>query len=236
MESQVSDSVSIGPYVHVGKNCAIKPNVTIHPFVCIGDNVEIDEGTIIYPHVTVYDKVVIGRNVRIHSGSVIGSDGFGYVWDGSRHVKIPHVGSVIIEDDVEIGANVTIDRGELNHTIIRKGTKIDNLVQIAHNVSIGEHSIIIAQTGISGSAAIGRNVILAGQTGVADHVSVGDGVMAGGRAGITGDVPAGSLISGTPHMPHKEWLRTSIYLKKLPRLFQRIRQIEKILHLEDVND
>ncbi len=232
----VSESVSIGPYVHVGKDCVIEDNVTLHPFVCVGENVTVGEGTTIYPHVTVYDNVTIGKNVTIHSGSIIGSDGFGYVWDGSRHVKIPHVGNVIIEDDVEIGANVTIDRGELDHTVIRRGTKIDNLVQIAHNVSIGEHSIIIAQTGISGSVTIGRNVVLAGQTGVADHVSVGDGVMAGGRAGITGDVPAGSLISGTPHMPHKEWLRINIYLKKLPRLFQRIKRMEKILHLEDVDD
>ena len=235
-ETIIAEDASVAPYVYIGKHSIIHSSVTIHPFVHVGNNVTIAEGSTLYPHVTIYDNTIIGRNVTVHSGSVIGSDGFGYVWNGTKHVKIPHVGKVVIEDDVEIGANVTIDRSELSETVIKKGTKIDNLVQIAHNVSIGEHSIIIAQTGISGSVSIGRNVVLAGQTGIADHVSVGDGVMAGGRAGITGDVPSGSLVSGTPHMPHKDWLKVNIYLKKLPLLFQRIKRIEKRLNLEDSND
>jgi UDP-3-O-[3-hydroxymyristoyl] glucosamine N-acyltransferase len=234
-QSRISKDVSIAPYVFIDNKAVIKSGVTIYPFVFIGENVIIDEGSTIYPHVTVYNNVSIGRNVTIHSGTVIGSDGFGYVWDGEKHAKIPHIGKVIIEDNVEIGANVTIDRAELGQTIIKKGTKIDNLVQIAHNVSIGENSIIVSQVGISGSATIGKNVVLAGQTGVADHVTVGDNVMAGGRTGITGDVPPNSLISGTPHMPHKEWLKQSIYLKKLTLLFGKIKKIEKTLHLEDNN-
>jgi UDP-3-O-[3-hydroxymyristoyl] glucosamine N-acyltransferase len=234
-QSRIAKDVSIAPYVFIDNKAVIKSGVTIYPFVCIGENVIIDEGSTIYPHVTLYDNVAIGKNVTIHSGTVIGSDGFGYMWDGEKHVKIPHIGKVIIEDNVEIGANVTIDRAELGQTIIKKGAKIDNLVQIAHNVSIGENSIIVSQVGISGSATIGKNVVLAGQAGVADHVTVGDNVMAGGRAGITGDVPPNSLISGTPHMPHKEWLKQSIYLKKLPLLFEKIKKIEKTLHLEDNN-
>lgn len=235
-QAKIEKDVSIGPYVFIGKKVVIKSGVTIYPFVCIGENVTVGEGSTIYPHVTLYDNAIIGKNVTIHSGTVIGSDGFGYMWDGKKHAKIPHIGKVIIEDDVEIGANVTIDRAELSQTIIKKGTKIDNLVQIAHNVSIGENSIIVSQVGISGSVTIGKNVVLAGQTGVADHVTIGDNVMAGGRAGITGDVPPNSLISGTPHMPHKEWLKQSIYLKKLPLLFEKMRKIEKTLHLEDGND
>jgi UDP-3-O-[3-hydroxymyristoyl] glucosamine N-acyltransferase len=235
-KSRIAKDVSIAPYAFIDKKTVIKSGVTIYPFVYIGENVIIDEGSTIYPHVTIYDNVTIGKNVIIHSGTVIGSDGFGYIWNGEKHVKIPHIGKVAIEDNVEIGANVTIDRAELGQTIIKKGTKIDNLVQIAHNVSIGENSIIVSQVGISGSVTIGKNVVLAGQTGVADHVTIGDNVMAGGRAGITGDVPPNSLISGTPHMPHKEWLRQSIYLKKLPLLFDKMKKIEKTLHLEDIND
>lgn len=234
-QSRIAKDVSIAPYVFIDKKAVIKSGVTIYPFVCIGENVTINEGTTIYPHVTIYDNVAIGKNVIIHSGTVIGSDGFGYMWDGEKHVKIPHIGKVTIEDNVEIGANVTIDRGSLGQTIIKKGTKIDNLVQIAHNVSIGENSIIVSQVGISGSVTIGKNVVLAGQTGVADHVTIGDNVMAGGRAGITRDVPPNSLISGTPHMPHKEWLKLHIYLKKLPLLFEKMKKIENKLHLEDSN-
>ncbi len=235
-QAKIEKNVSIAPYVFIDKKTVIKSDSTIFPFVCIGENVTIGEGSTIYPHVTLYDNVTIGRNVTIHSGTVIGSDGFGYMWDGEKHAKIPQIGKVTIEDDVEIGANVTIDRAALGETIIKRGTKIDNLVQIAHNVSIGEHSIIVSQVGISGSVTIGKNVVLAGQTGVADHVTVGDNVMAGGRAGITGDVPPNSIISGTPHMPHKDWLKQSIYLKKLPLLFEKMKKIEKTLHLEDGND
>lgn len=234
-ESKVAESASIAPYAFLDKRTTISAGAVIHPFVYIGENTVIGEGSIVYPHVTIYGNVTIGNNVTIHSGTVIGSDGFGYIWDGTKHAKIPHIGKVIIEDNVEIGANVTIDRASLGQTIIKKGTKIDNLVQIAHNVSIGENSIIVSQVGISGSVSIGNNVVLAGQTGVRDHVVIGDNVMAGGRTGITGNVPSNSLISGTPHMPHKEWLKLNIYLKKLPLLFEKIKKIEEKLHLEDGN-
>lgn len=234
--AHVAGEASIAPYVFIGDGAVIKGNVTLFPFVYIGDNTVIDEDTTIYPHVTIYNDVLIGKRVIIHGGTVIGSDGFGYMWDGKKHAKIPQLGNVEIEDDVEIGANVAVDRASLGKTIIRKGTKIDNLVQIAHNVSIGENSVIVAHVGIAGSATIGNNVVLAGQVGVKDHTTIGNNVQAGGQTGITKDVPDNMLIMGTPHMPHREWMKLQNYLKKLPALFERIKKVEQKLHLEEDHD
>ncbi len=235
-ETDIAPSASIRPFACIESGVFIGERVTIHSFAYIGSNSTIGEGSVIHPHVTIYPGTKIGKNVTIHANTAIGSDGFGYVWDGTKHAKIPQIGSVIIEDDVEIGANVAIDRASLGSTVIGKGTKIDNLVQIAHNVTIGQNSIIVSQVGIAGSARIGNNVVLAGQVGVKDHTTVGDGVMAGGGTGITKDVPAGSLIWGTPHAPHKEWMKLQIYIKKLPSLFERIKKIEKKLPPEDNDD
>jgi UDP-3-O-[3-hydroxymyristoyl] glucosamine N-acyltransferase len=234
--SQISDEATIYPYAYIGEKSIVEKNAVIYPFVHIGDEVTIGEGTVIYPHAVIYDKVIIGRRVTIHGGAVLGSDGFGYIWDGEKHVKIPQIGIVEIEDDVEIGSNVAIDRASLGKTLIKKGTKIDNLVQIAHNVSIGENSIIVSQVGIAGSSTIGNNVILAGQVGVRDHVVIGNNVRAAGGTGITKSVPENSLISGNPHMPHKEWLRFQGHLKNLPKLNNRIKKIEKKLQMEVVDD
>jgi UDP-3-O-[3-hydroxymyristoyl] glucosamine N-acyltransferase len=219
--AQVSPEAAIMPFVYVGNGSIIEKKVTVYPFTYIGENVTIGEETLIYSNVSLYSGVTIGKRVIIHAGSVLGSDGFGYTWDGARHRKIAQLGSLVIEDDVEIGANTAIDRGSLGKTFIGKGVKIDNLVQIAHNVTVGENSIIVSQVGIAGSSSLGRNVILAGQVGVRDHVTIGDNVKAGGGTGITKDVAAGSTIMGTPHMPHREWLRLQHYLKKLPDLFHR---------------
>ena len=231
----IGDGVVVSPYVFIGKGTMIKGNVILYPFVYIGENVQIGEGTTICPHVTVCDGAIIGKRVTIHGGAVIGSDGFGYIWDGKSHVKIPQLGIVEIGDDVEIGANTTIDKASLGKTVIRKGVKIDNLVQIAHNVSIGENSIVVSQVGIAGSAVIGRNVVLAGQVGVKDHAIVGDNVKAGGGTGITKNVPENSLIMGYPHLPHREWAKLQSYLKRLPKLFDKIRKIERKLGLEVEN-
>jgi UDP-3-O-[3-hydroxymyristoyl] glucosamine N-acyltransferase len=233
--AKVAKGASIAPYVHIEEGAVIGKNVTLYPFVYIGENVVVGEKTKIYPNVTIYDGVKIGKQVTVHGGTVIGSDGFGYVWDGKKHVKIPQLGTVEIEDEVEIGANVTIDRASLGKTIIKKGTKIDNLVQIAHNVTVGENSIIVSQVGIAGSATIGNNVILAGQTGVRDHVTVGNNVKAGGRTGITKDVPDNMLIMGTPHMPFKEWAKLQGYFNLLPQLFTKVKNMEKKL-LGETND
>lgn len=235
-DAEIASDVSVSPFVHIGQRVKIENGVCIYPFVYLGDGASIGEDTVIYSGVTIYDRTEIGKRVTIHAGSVIGADGFGYVWDGERHRKIPQLGKVIIEDDVEIGANVTIDRASIDKTVIKKGTKIDNLVQIAHNVTIGENSIIVAQVGIAGSSKIGRNVVLAGQVGVRDHVIIGDNVRAGGQTGITKDVKAGSSVSGTPHMPHKEWLRLQVQLKRLPELFERMRKIEERLFPGEAND
>ena len=235
-ETEIAASASIGPFACIEKGVVIAEDVTIYPFVYIGEGTIIGEGSTIHPNVTIYNNTKIGKNVTIHSNTAIGSDGFGYTWDGTKHAKIPQIGSVIIEDEVEIGSNVSIDRASLGSTIIGKGTKIDNLVQVAHNVRIGRDSIIVSQVGIAGSARIGNNVILAGQVGVKDHATVGDRVMAGGQTGITKDVPPGSLIWGTPHMPHKEWMRLQMYVKKLPALFERMKKIEKKLLPEDDDD
>ncbi len=231
-EAEISGTAIIYPYAYVGSGAKIKDNAILYPFVHIGENAVIGEGTVIYPHVTIYDGVLIGNNVVIHSGTVLGSDGFGYVWDGTKHVKIPQLGIVEIGDDVEIGANVTIDRASLGKTLIKKGTKIDNLVQIAHNVTIGENSVIVALVGIAGSSSVGNNVILAGQVGVKDHVKIGNNVMAAGGTGITKDVPDNSIISGTPHMSHKEWLKLQSYIKNLPKLYEKMKKVEKRLNLE----
>jgi UDP-3-O-[3-hydroxymyristoyl] glucosamine N-acyltransferase len=234
--AKVAKGVSIASYVHVEDGAIIEKDVTLYPFVYIGENVTVGEKTKIYPNVTIYDGVKIGKKVTVQSGTVIGSDGFGYVWDGNKHVKIPQLGIVEIEDEVDIGANVTIDRASLGKTTIKKGTKIDNLVQIAHNVTVGENSIIVAQVGIAGSATIGNNVILAGQTGVRDHVTVGNNVKAGGRTGITKDVPDNTLIMGTPHMPFKEWAKLQGYFSLLPKLFSKVKIMEKKLFGETDND
>ncbi len=230
--ASIADGASISAYAYIEKGAVLEKNVSIYPFVYVGEGVRIGEGSTMFPHVTLYNGVVIGKRVTIHGGTVVGGDGFGYVWDGKRHAKIPQLGIVEIEDDVEIGANVTIDRASLGKTRIGKGVRIDNLTQVAHNVSIGENSIIVAQVGIAGSAVIGRNVVIAGQAGVRDHAVVGDNVKAGGQTGITCDVPENSLIMGTPHMPHREWARLQGYLRRLPKLFETVRRIERKLHPE----
>jgi UDP-3-O-[3-hydroxymyristoyl] glucosamine N-acyltransferase len=236
LDARVSDGASIAPFARVESGAVIDKGVTIYPFAYIGENVTIGEDTTIYPHAVIFRDVKVGKRVAIHSGTVVGDDGFAYIWDGTRHVKIPQLGRVEIEDDVEIGTNVTIDRASLGQTVIRKGTKIDNQVQVAHNVSIGENSIIVAQVGIAGSTTIGRNVILAGKVGVKDHVRIGDNVRAGGGTGITKDVPAGSVIMGTPHMAHRDYARLQAYLKKLPQLFERMKKVETKLPAEEQGD
>lgn len=228
-DAKIGRDVTIYPFVFVDSGTRIEEGVKIYPFVSIGKNVIIGKGSKIYSNVTIYDRTVIGRGVVIHGGSVIGSDGFGYFFDGERHRKIPQIGNVVIEDEVEIGANVTIDRATIGSTIIRKGVKIDNLVQIAHNVEIGENSIIVAQVGIAGSVKIGKNVILSGQVGVKDHVRIGNNVKASGKTGITKDVKDGEIVSGTPHMAHEEWKKLQFYIKRLPFLFEKVKEMEKKL-------
>ncbi|MBL0700594.1 MAG: UDP-3-O-(3-hydroxymyristoyl)glucosamine N-acyltransferase [Desulfosarcina sp.] len=219
----------IGPFAVMGKNVTLGDRVILHPGVVIGDDVTIGDDVKIYPNVTIYDSCRIGSRIIIHAGSVIGSDGFGFAPDGTRYHKITHTGIVRIEDDVEIGAGNTIDRGTFGETIIKQGVKTDNLVHIAHNVIIGENSVIVAQVGISGSTTIGKNAILAGQAGLAGHLKIGNNVTIGPQSGIAKSVLDGSIVSGSIGMPHSLWLRVQNILPKLPELKKKLMEIEKRL-------
>lgn len=220
---------AIGPMTVVGNHVRIGKRATIYPGVVIGDNVTIGNDVRLYPHVAVLERCRLGHRVTIQAGSVIGSDGFGFAPDGDIYHKIPHTGIVQIDDDVEIGAANTIDRGTFGMTHIKNGVKTDNLVHIAHNVTVGENTVLVAQVGISGSTTIGRHVVLAGQVGVAGHIHIGDHVMVGGQSGISGDVPASQIISGSPTMPHKTWLRVQRIIPRLPDLRKKISALEKRL-------
>lgn len=222
-------NVTIYPFVYIGDRCRIEDRVTLYPGVYLGEDSTIGEDSILYPNVTVYPGSIIGKRVILHGGVVIGADGFGYVKDGNKNVKIPQVGGVIIEDDVEVGANSTIDRAALGRTIIRKGVKIDNLVMVAHNVEIGEDSIIVAQVGIAGSTKIGKNVILAGQVGVINHLEIGDNVMVGPQSGVAENLPANQVFTGSPAIPHREWLRSAALFSKLPEMKRLLSEMEKRL-------
>jgi UDP-3-O-[3-hydroxymyristoyl] glucosamine N-acyltransferase len=228
--SHVGKNVSIYPYVYIGEEAVIGDDVVLFAGVFIGDEVKIGNRTVVYPNVSVLENCVIGNNVIIHAGTVIGSDGFGFVQDGPTSIKIPQIGIVQIDDNVEIGANNTIDRAALGKTWIKKGVKTDNLVHVAHNVVIGEDTIVVAQAGISGSVNIGRQVIIGGQVGISDHVDIGDKAMIGSQSGIAKSVLSGEVVSGTPSMPHRLWLKTSGLIKKLPGFSERLRHLEKKLH------
>jgi len=227
--AKLGKDLSLYPFVYVGDRCLIGDRVTLYPGVYVGEDAAVGEDSILYPNVSVYPGAVVGKRVILHSGVVIGSDGFGYVKEGKKNVKIPQVGTVEIEDDVELGANTTVDRAALGKTIIRRGTKIDNLVQVAHNVVIGEDSILCAQAGISGSTKIGSNVTLAGQVGVVDHVEIGDNVIVGAQAGVTHNLPGNQGYVGSPALPHREFLRSNAVFPKLPEMRKRFVDMEKRL-------
>lgn len=215
------------PGVYVGPGAVIGKKVVLYPGVKIGPQAVIGDDSILYYNVAVYGRCVIGKRVILHAGVVVGSDGFGFADPGRNNFKVPQVGIVQIDDDVEIGANTTIDRAALGKTWIQKGVKIDNLVQIAHNVIIGRNSIIVAQVGISGSTTLGSSVIIGGQAGLVGHINIGDAVMIGAQSGISEDVEANQIVSGSPHMPHRQWLRTQAIVGRLPDLYKKISLLEK---------
>ena len=231
----LGDNVSVGPYVVIADKVSIGDNTVIYPFSYVGKNSKIGSNCIVYPHVVIRESIFVGNRVIIHPSSVIGSDGFGYDTqrDGT-HFKIPQLGTVVIEDDVEIGACVTIDRARFNKTVIGKGSKIDNLCQIAHNVIIGPYCLIAAQAGVSGSSVLGRNVVFGGQVGVADHVKLGDFVMAAGKSGITKSFPEPkTVLFGIPARPIDKARDMVASVGLLPKLFGRVRALEaKIKELE----
>lgn len=231
----IAKTAQVDPSAHVGAFCAIGERVRIGARAVLqgGNHIAADcvlgEETNLFPNVTLYPRCQIGNRVTIHAGSVIGSDGFGYVRDEGIHRKVPQIGNVIIHDDVEIGANVTIDRGALGSTIIGKGTKIDNLVQIGHNVVIGEHCIIVSQVGVAGSTKLGSYVTLAGQAGIAGHLKIGDGATVAAQSGVMNDIPAGEKWLGTPALPGQQTKRIYIGWQRLPELMQRVNELERQL-------
>ena len=230
---EIGPQASIWPFVTLGDRCHIGARVTLYPGVFIGDNATIGDDTVLYPNVTVREGCRIGSRVIIHSGTVIGSDGFGYVQHEGRHHKIPQLGIVCIEDDVELGANVTVDRATFGRTVIKRGTKVDNLVQVAHNVSIGEHSILVAQVGIAGSTRLGHHVIVGGQAGLADHLEIGDQVMIAARSGVNRSLTGNQIVSGAPVMPHEVAMKAMAVIPRLPELRRQLRDLEhRMLDLE----
>jgi UDP-3-O-[3-hydroxymyristoyl] glucosamine N-acyltransferase len=222
----VGKNAQLGAGAHVGACAVVKDGArigarsVIDAGAVVGEGAVIGDDCVIHPRVTIYPRVVIGNRVIIHAGAVIGSDGFGYVTDAGQHLKIPQVGNVVIEDDVEIGANTTIDRATLGSTLVKRGSKIDNLVQIAHNNVIGEHCLLAAQVGLAGSVTLGRYVALGGQVGVADHITIGDQTMIGAQGGVIGDVAPKQILWGTPTQPNREWLRQLASLKRLPEIIK----------------
>jgi len=221
--------ISVYPSVTIGDRCSIGDRVILYPGVSVGEESTIGEDSILHPNVSIYPRTTIGKRVILHAGVVIGSDGFGYAKDGKKNIKVPQVGTVEIEDDVEIGANTTVDRATLGKTLIRRGVKIDNLVQVAHNVVIGEDSIVVAQVGISGSTKLGSNVTVGGQAGFVGHISIGDNVMIGAQSGVMNDLASNQAYTGSPAVPHREFMRiTSSYLK-LPDMKKLLSDIDKRL-------
>lgn len=235
----------VRPGVLVGEGCVLNPGsavlngavigdrvkmgqgVVVHAGAVIGDDCFIGEATVIHPNVTLYPRTKVGSRVILHAGVVLGSDGFGFAADSGEAAKIPQVGNVIVEDDVEIGANSTVDRATFGSTIIGKGTKIDNLVQVAHNVVIGPGSILVAQSGVAGSTTLGKGVIIAGQSGAVGHINIGDGARIGAKSAVTSDLSPGAFVIGHPAIDAGIWKRATIAFAKLPEMLRRIRKLEK---------
>ncbi len=227
--SVIGKDVYIGPFVYVGSHCRIGDGCSLFPHVYIGDGTEIGKNTILNSGVKVYHNCVIGESCVIHAGTVIGSDGFGFApQSDSEFMKIPQIGNVIIEDNVEIGANVAIDRATMGSTIIRKGVKLDNLIQIGHNVEVGENTVMAGQSGIAGSSKIGKNCMFGGQVGIVGHIKIADGTKIGAKSGISGDIKnENTVVLGYPAIDHREFLRCSVIFKKLPEMRSSIIRLEK---------
>ena len=223
----LGDNVAIMPYVVIDSGAAVGDNTVIYPHSYIGRNVTIGADSLLHSNVSVYENCRLGNRVVLHSGAVVGSDGFGFVTLGGQHQKVPQVGNVVVGDDVEIGAHSAIDRATTGSTVVGKGTKIDNFVHLAHNVTVGENCFFVAFAGIAGSAKIGNNVTFAGQSGCLGHITVGDNCVFAGRAAPTGDVPPNSFYAGFPARPHREWLKAEAAARKTPELLRTIKELEK---------
>jgi UDP-3-O-[3-hydroxymyristoyl] glucosamine N-acyltransferase len=229
----LGNDLYIGPYAYIGENCVIGDGSSIYPHVVIGDNTRLAKNCTLYAGVKIYHDCILGENCVVHAGTVIGSDGFGFAPQSeSEFMKIPQLGNVVIEQNVEIGANSAIDRATMGSTVIRKGVKLDNLIQIGHNVEVGENTVLAGQSGIAGSTKVGKNCMFAGQVGVAGHLKVADGAIIGAKSGIAGDVKKeNSVMLGYPAFEHKDFLRSSVIFRKLPDLKARLEELEKQVKL-----
>ncbi len=225
--ARIGEGASVGPTAVIGARAVVGAQAVIGPGCVLGDDVEVGEGTVLHPHVVIEAHCRVGARCILHAGVVLGSDGFGFATVGGVHRKVPQVGIVVVEDDVELGANVCVDRAALGETRIGRGTKVDNLVQIAHNVTVGEHSLLVSQSGISGSTRLGHHVVMAGQSGAVGHITLGDGTVVTAKTGVTQDTPAGATVSGFPSRPHKEWLRATANLFTLDEFRRRVKKLEE---------
>lgn len=230
--AKIGENVYIGAFVSIGENVVISNNVKIYPNTNIGENTSVGENTIIFSGVNIYSDTIIGKNCVLHSGVVIGGDGFGFAPQEDGHYKkVPQIGNVILEDNIEIGANTTIDKATLGSTIIRQGAKIDNLVQIAHNVEVGEHTVIASQSGIAGSTKIGSNCVIGGQVGIVGHISIGNGVKIQAQSGIASNIDDNEVVQGSPALGYMEYNKSYVVFRKLPQLAKKIHELEKyIIH------
>jgi len=224
--ASVGEGASIGAHAVIDDGASVGPGTIVYPGAYIGIGARVGSGCTVYPGAVIMDGCTVGDRVIIHANAVVGSDGFGFAEDEGVFHKIPQTGTVRIEDDVEIGAGVTIDRATLGETVVGRGTKVDNLAQIAHNVKIGPHSIVVAQVGIAGSATIGSHVMIGGQAGINGHITIGDGVMVSAKAGVVQDLPPGGVVSGYPAIPHREWLRAQSLFGRLPEMKKKIAELE----------
>ncbi len=226
--AKLGQNVYIGSFSYIGEHVTIGNNVHIFPNVYVGDNTKIGDGCIIYPGVKIYLETVIGNNCKFHSGVIIGSDGFGFVPNSdNQYSKMPQVGNVVIEDNVEIGSNTTIDRATMGSTIIRKGVKLDNLIQIGHNVEIGSNTVIAAQTGVAGSTKIGRDCMIGGQVGIVGHITIGNSVKIAAQSGVGNDIPDGSVLQGSPAFDHMDYKKSYVVFRRLPELRKAINDLEE---------
>ena len=225
--ASLGPGVRVGPHVVVGDNARVGRDTVLHAGVYVGANTAVGDDCELFPNVVVRERCTLGDRVVVHAGSVIGSDGFGYRWDGRQHVKVPQIGTVVVEDDVEIGSCSCVDRAKFSATVVGRGTKLDNLVQVGHNVRVGPHCVIAGQAGVAGSTDLGAGVVIGGQAAVRDHLSIGDGVQIGGTAGVADDVPAGQSVQGIPALPRRQWLREQAALRRLPELIVQVRKLQE---------
>jgi UDP-3-O-[3-hydroxymyristoyl] glucosamine N-acyltransferase len=225
--AKVGENVYIGPFACVGEGAEVGDNTILHPHVTVGTHAKVGKGCTLYPHVTVYHDCRVGDSCTLHAGSVVGADGFGFAPSPDGYEKIPQIGIAILEDDVEIGANTCVDRATMGATVVRRGVKLDNLIQIAHNVEVGSHTVMASQCGVAGSAKVGEWCMFGGQVGVAGHIKIGDHVNFGAQAGVPGNVKSGQTQLGTPAIDAKQFIKSSIYYKNLPSMAQEINALKK---------